>query len=98
MNKEFFGIQLAYCRKMNGWTQEKLADKVGCWPSTISRIETGKEYPRVELFEKLNAVFHNWGVNGPDVFMDDVSKLKDAEYELLVAIHKGRLEQIDRAL
>ena len=98
MNKSLFGFQLAYCRKEENISQEKLAEILECSPCTISRIENGKEYPRVELFERINGLFGHWGVNGPDIYMDDSAVLQKAQYELLTAIHEGQAEVIYRKL
>ncbi|MBR5636175.1 MAG: helix-turn-helix transcriptional regulator [Pseudobutyrivibrio sp.] len=98
MNKIILGFQLAYHRKLRNWSQEHLAEIVECASCTISRIERGKQYPRVELYEKLCNVFNDWVVDGADVFMDDVSKLQTAKTDLLIAIHSGCHEKIERVL
>jgi transcriptional regulator with XRE-family HTH domain len=98
MDKNKLGYQLAYCRRKEELSQEEFAEIVNCSPCTISRIENGKEYPRVELFERINYHFPHWGVNGPDIYMDDISELHKAKYELLVAIHVGRAERLVRAI
>ena len=98
MNKNILGFQLAYCRRNEKLSQEQFAELVNCSPCTISRIENGRQYPRVDLFEKINYHFPEWGVNGSDIYMEDVSELQKAKYNLLVAIHVGRSEKIERCL
>ncbi|MBE6831187.1 MAG: helix-turn-helix transcriptional regulator [Ruminococcaceae bacterium] len=34
------GLKIAYYRKLNNWTQEKLAEKIGISPGYLSQVET----------------------------------------------------------
>lgn len=54
------GARIVYYRKINGLTQEKLAEEVGISPQYLSRIENGN-YPKIvslstlmRIAEKLN--------------------------------------------
>lgn len=54
------GARIVYYRKINGLTQEKLAEEVGISPQYLSRIENGN-YPKsvslstlMRIAEKLN--------------------------------------------
>ena len=54
------GAHIVYYRKINGLTQEKLAEEVGISPQYLSRIENGN-YPKsvslstlMRIAEKLN--------------------------------------------
>jgi len=43
-------------RKERGWSQTKLAEKVGCHLSNITRIETGKYIPALETVTKIATI------------------------------------------
>ena len=47
--KEGFGQKLKELRKSKGYTQEKLAEKLDITPRQLTRIETGDNFPSVEL-------------------------------------------------
>lgn len=43
-------------RKRKRWTQEALAERCGCHPTTISQIEAHRMLPSLELFARLTRV------------------------------------------
>lgn len=45
------GLRIAYYRKKAGWTQAEFADKVGCSPGYLSRVEAnnGKQIAGISL-------------------------------------------------
>ncbi len=47
------GMRLKQIREKRGWTQERLAEKVGVSRVTIARIETANRKPSLELLERL---------------------------------------------
>ncbi len=47
------GMRLKRLRENQGWTQRKLAEKVGVARVTIARIEIGNRRPSLELLERL---------------------------------------------
>ena len=98
MDKKRFGIHLAHFRQQNKMTQQELAETVDCAMSTISRIENGVEYPKLSLFEKFNNVFERFGVTYEELVMEEVFEFQRAKEELLVAIHSGRAEKLERKL
>ncbi len=51
MNTYEFGKLLTQLRKEKGLTQIQLAEKLNVTDKAISRWETGKNYPDIELFE-----------------------------------------------
>ena len=57
-------ITLADARKVMGWTQRELVERVGVAHSTISMYELGKRDPSASQFKKLAEVL--------DVSMDDL--------------------------
>jgi len=55
-SRKQIGDHIKIARKSNGWTQKKLAQKVGITSSYISRLETDGVYPSDELAKKLARV------------------------------------------
>ena len=53
MNQEKIGKFISECRKECDLTQEELAEKLGVSNKTISRWETGKNFPDVSLLQPL---------------------------------------------
>lgn len=57
MNKKnYFSENLAYARKLKGFRQYELADKIGVRPNTISNYEKGVSEPDYDTLGKLKAV------------------------------------------
>ncbi|MGW2249863.1 helix-turn-helix domain-containing protein [Kitasatospora sp. NPDC001660] len=52
-----FGVLLRSSREQRGWTQEQLANLVGCTSSYISALEIGRRKPNQRIATKLDAVF-----------------------------------------
>jgi predicted ATPase/transcriptional regulator with XRE-family HTH domain len=50
-----FGAWLRQERKARAWTQESLAERVGCSPATIRKIEAGERRPSRQIAELLAA-------------------------------------------
>ena len=51
------GLNIAYQRKINGLTQERLSEKIGISRTHLGRIETGDCAPSVEvLFDLAEAL------------------------------------------
>ncbi|WP_036977659.1 helix-turn-helix domain-containing protein [Pseudobutyrivibrio sp. MD2005] len=98
MDKKRFGSHLAYFRKKNGMTQMQLAERVNCSLSTISRLESGLEIPKLQLFEKFNKVFEGFGITYEELSMEEIFEFQRAKEELLIAIQNGRAEELDRKL
>lgn len=51
--KQHLGLRLRELRKIRKLSQIQLAVSLGCDPKTISRIESGTNYPSFDLLEKL---------------------------------------------
>lgn len=51
--KELLGGRVKELRKMRGFSQEKLSEKVGIDPKHLSRIEVGRGFPSLDSLEKL---------------------------------------------
>ena len=56
MNNGEFGKFLSQLRKEKGLTQLQLAEKLNVSDKAISRWETGKNYPDIEIFEDLSKI------------------------------------------
>lgn len=65
-----FHEQLKYERERRGWSQEDIADKVGCDTKTVGRWENGLSLPRSFLRQKLVELFgkdaEEFGLLAPD--------------------------------
>ena len=55
--KEFFGKTIKTLRYRRGWSQEKLAEKVGVTRNIISKIETGKNFAHAKTLVNLALAF-----------------------------------------
>ena len=51
--RSLVGRRIRSLRKTRGLSQEKLADLAGMSPKYLSRIETGRENPTLDLFLRL---------------------------------------------
>jgi Predicted transcriptional regulators len=51
------GRKIASLRALHGWSQRQLAGELNMAPETLSRIETGRIRPSVELLAKLARMF-----------------------------------------
>ncbi len=98
MNQIEFGKYLSTMRKKMGLTQQELAELVNCTWETISRIENGHELPGKKLFMELNRVFEAFGILYDELDLDAVFNYRGAKKDLLMAIKKGRYEEIERHL
>ena len=47
------GLKVLIARKKKGLSQKDLADRLGCKPTKISRIENGKYVPKVDYLKTL---------------------------------------------
>ncbi|MCD7878763.1 MAG: helix-turn-helix domain-containing protein [Candidatus Gastranaerophilales bacterium] len=79
--KKILGKRIQYYRKIRKITQEKLAEIIGIDTISISKIETGKNYPTAENLEKIASVLK---VELYELFVNDNIKTNE---ELLNEIH-----------
>lgn len=70
------GTYLAKLRHQHGLTQEELGEKLGVTNKTISRWETGKYLPPVEILEMLSDLY---GITINEIL--NGSKLTDKQYK-----------------
>lgn len=57
MDMKRIGKNMAVLRKTNGFTQEKLAEKLGVSPQAVSKWETGSGLPEASLLIELSRVY-----------------------------------------
>ncbi len=50
---KLIGSRIRYFRKLNGFTQEYLAEKLGIEPDTLSHIEIGKNLPSLSRIPRI---------------------------------------------
>ena len=87
MNTYEFGKFLTQLRKEKGLTQLQLAQRLNVTDKAISRWETGKNFPDIEIFEDLSKIF--------DVSVSELLEGKRIEKEKLLPISQEHVvEQI----
>lgn len=55
--KKILGLNLRKLRKHNNLTQEEFAETVGMATQTINTIESGRQFPKIDNFEKICEVY-----------------------------------------
>ena len=58
IDREQIGIRIAALRKKAGWSQQTLAEKLGVSPQAVSKWESGKNLPDIDIFRELAWLFH----------------------------------------
>lgn len=58
IDREQIGIRIAALRKKAGWSQQALAEKLGVSPQAVSKWESGKNLPDIDIFRELAWLFH----------------------------------------
>lgn len=66
MSKKLLGKIFREIRKKLGYTQEKFAEIAGIEPQSISKIESGKNYP---LLANLEKIANNLNIELSDFFI-----------------------------
>ena len=84
-----FGEYLKAQREKAGWTQPEAAAKAGIEQSYLSKLESGKNYPSEEFFDKLVAVY---GFDVDDlrnkVASQELHKLREISLVRSAILHK----------
>lgn len=57
MDKQLLGLRIKELRKVKGFTQEELAEKLNIETRQLSKLETGKHYPSFETVVALLKTF-----------------------------------------
>ncbi len=82
MNTQKVGSFICEERKKMNLTQKQLADMLNITDKAISRWETGKGYPDIEMLVKLSETFNisvNELLNGERVKQENISKVADEQ-------------------
>lgn len=74
MAQSLAGQNLKYLRKLRGWTQEELANKLGIKRSLVGAYEEERADPRIEVLEKLGDMFK---LTLDDLLRRDLSEVKN---------------------
>ena len=77
-----FKDNLVSVRKMHGFSQDELAEKIGVSRQTLSKYETGESLPDIEKSQALAEVF--------GVSLDDLVKYKKEDHMGLGVPPKGK--------
>ena len=95
-NKEIFGKRFKEIRKKFGYTQDKMAEIAGIEPQSISKIESGKNYPLLSNLEKIAKrleidlkdffCYEHKDVNLREVLLNIFDKLDQNDKERLLRI------------
>ncbi|MBQ8459429.1 helix-turn-helix transcriptional regulator [bacterium] len=98
--KEIFGKRFKEIRKKFGYTQDKMAEIAGIEPQSISKIESGKNFPLLSNLEKIAS---NLGIELEDFFCYEHKDTNLKEnliniFETLEQSDKEKLLRIARAL
>ena len=83
MNTYEFGKFLCQLRKEKGLTQLQLAEKLNVTDKAISRWETGKNYPDIEIFESISNIL--------DVSVSELLEGKRIEKEKLLTVSEEQI-------
>lgn len=102
MNKELLGKRFREIRKKLGYTQEKFAEIAGIEPQSISKIESGKNFP---LLSNLEKIADNIGIQLEDFFVyehqhseDDLKNILNATFDELSHADKEKAVRLLLAL
>ncbi len=90
--KEIFGKRFKEIRKKFGYTQEKMAEIAGIEPQSISKIESGKNFP---LLTNLDKISDKLGIELEDFFCYEHKIESDKLRVSLLEIFDS-LEQADK--
>lgn len=90
-----FKDMLAYYRKVNGFSQRELADKLGISHSAIGMYEAGKRFPTKEIEEALADLFNvslnnlrGMGNESSDAFINVADLSEENRKKVLVYVYK----------
>ncbi|WP_442962166.1 helix-turn-helix domain-containing protein [Pseudogracilibacillus sp. SE30717A] len=79
----FFGEKIKREREKRGWSQEDLAEKIYVSRQSISKWETGKNYPSIEVIINLSDLF--------DITIDELLRSDDELKEQVIQDSKQKL-------
>ena len=88
--RELFIENLKKNRRNCGFSQEKLAEMTGVSTHHIAMIETGRNFPSIELIE---CIANSLNIEAYELFIDKTYSTK-TEFELLRHEIKGDIQQL----
>jgi len=98
--KAYFRNCVQQAREARGWSQAELAERVGCSPSVISRIETG---PRAPTGDQLFMLCDVLNLSNTKAAKESETRDKNAKKDvfplsrdLMLALIKVKFEQSDK--
>ncbi len=74
------GKRIKQCREKKGFTQERLAEKIGVSTNYISAIERGSVFPRCE---NLIALLNSLEISANEIFVDVLKKAYEINSSVL---------------
>ena len=83
MNTQDFGRFISELRKEKGMTQLQLAEKLNVTDKAVSRWETGKNFPDIEIFEDLSKIL--------EVSVSELLEGKRIEKEELITVSEENM-------
>ena len=83
MNKKLFGKRFREIRKKLGYTQEQFAEIAGIEPQSISKIESGKNFP---LLNNLGKIATKLNLNLSDFFVYEHKRSQDELKQILNSV------------
>ena len=83
MNTQDFGRFISELRKEKGMTQLQLAEKLNVTDKAVSRWETGKNFPDIEIFEDLSKIL--------EVSVSELLEGKRIEKEELITVSQEQV-------
>ena len=84
--KQLFGKRFKAIRKKFGYTQDKMAEIAGIEPQSISKIESGKNFP---LLSNLDKIAIKLGIELEDFFSYEHKVPEDALREYLLRVFES---------
>lgn len=102
MYKKLLGKRFREIRKSLGYTQEQFAEFAGIEPQSISKIESGKNFPLLSNLEKiankLNINLSEFFIYNHKVSEDELKLLLNKTFDELPVVDKERAVRLLLAL
>lgn len=91
--------KIYYCRKLAGWSQETLADRVGVSRQAVSKWETGEAEPELSKLRQLSSIFGvttDWLLND-DLGVEEPEQKNEEKHESsTVYVHHASDDWVDK--
>ena len=94
-NKKKLGLKIKELRKRKGLTQEQLAELINMEQTSISVIESGRNFPTLGTLEKIAQILE---VNLSDFFnydyIDDIETIKASTKDIIRKMDDNQIRQL----